>query len=161
MVVMTGIGSSCRAPVGTVLPGLSALLGCTNPVHLIGFCSLVNRCSPTVSVLSCLLPRRVADFEGLQGSLYIMFLKCFFWQPTGSSRLILFATCFFFSFLHFNGIHYYHHFYYYFTVVDFDVCLALFDFVYPFIGAGTRGLVVDTAGHRGGHPAGVGLLRQA
>ena len=62
-------GGSCRTPVGTVLPGLLALLSCSSPVRLVGLCSLVNSCLPTVSVLSCLLPGHMADVKGLQGSL--------------------------------------------------------------------------------------------
>ena len=36
LAVWTGNGGSCRAPVGTVLPGLSALLSYSNPVRLVG-----------------------------------------------------------------------------------------------------------------------------
>ena len=39
------------------------------------------------------------------------------------------------------------------------VSVVLFCFVFPCIGAGARGWVVDTAGHGGWfHPVGVGLL---
>ena len=34
-----------------------------------------------------------------------------------------------------------------FSVTGTHVCVVLFYFVYPFIGAGDRGWVVDTAGH--------------
>ena len=54
LALWTGNGGSCRTPVGTVLSGLSGPLSCSSPVRLVGLCSLVNSCSPTVSVLSCL-----------------------------------------------------------------------------------------------------------
>ena len=37
-----------------------------------------------------------------------------------------------------------------FSVTGAHVCVVLFYFVHLFIGAGARGWVVDTAGHRGG-----------
>ena len=48
LAVWTGNGGSCRAPDSTVLPDLTALLSCSNPVRLVGLCSLVNSCSQVV-----------------------------------------------------------------------------------------------------------------
>ena len=46
-----------------------------------------------------------------------------------------------------------------FNVTGAHVCVVIFYFVYPFVGAGTHGYVVDTPGHMGGqYSAGVGLL---
>ena len=86
-----------------------------------------------------------------------------------SSRLIIFASCFFIAY--FNGFHYYYC-YYDFTLVYFDwlplnlfqcdwcpywCCLILF--CLSLCGVGAHHWVVDIAGHWGWfHPAGVGLL---